>query len=174
MHIALSLFRFLLSVLSFQSSGQAPRRQLSAKVRRIKQRRLEELEAQAAAYGPKTPPEISTEIDDLRIELEIVDSLERSKLDPPMQELLGRYDTGDQIIAFSRGLASKIRQLEQGLYELVDSFEQWKAKREEQDSQRAQREQRERSIGSLIMGIMIAMLAIVLVLLIILLSKGLT
>lgn len=189
MHIALSFLRFLLSVLSLQSSSQQPRRQLSAKVRRIKQRRLEELEAQAAQYGPATPPEITTEIDDLRIELETVNNLERGKLDESMQELLGRYDTSDQILAFSRGLAGKIRNLEDSLGDFVERFEQYTEKRiaqdeqkalrereaekerRKQDEQKAQQEQRERSIGSMIMGFVLALLLVVLVLLIVLLNK---
>lgn len=175
MQLIIALFRFLFSVLSSQLPGEqrGQRRQLSAKVRRIKQRRLEELEAQAAQYGPATPPEITNEIEDLHAELEIVENLERAKLDPSMQELLERYDTSDQIIAFFRAQASRVRSLETSFIEFVDRFEQWKEKRIAQDEQRATREQRERSIGGLLTGIVLALLLIVLVLLIILLSVGL-
>jgi cell division protein FtsB len=173
MQLIIALFRFLLSTLVL-SPGQAPVRQLSAKIRRIKQRRLEELEAQAAAYGPATPPEITNEIEDLRNELAIVDNLERAKLDPPMQELLGRYDTSDQIIAFFRTQASRVRHLEESIGELAERFDQWTQKREAQDEQRSTREQRERSIGGLLTGIILTVLVVVLILLIVLLNKGLT
>lgn len=170
----IAVFRLLLSVFSLQlPGGQPPTRQLSAKVRRIKLRRLGELEAQAASYGPATPPEITTEIEDLRAELEIVDNLERGGLDPPMQELLGRYDTSNQITAFFRAQAGRVRQLESSIADLADRFDRWTESRIAQDEQRTQREQRERGIGGMIMGTMIGMLAIVLILLIILLSRGL-
>jgi hypothetical protein len=164
--------RLLLSMFSLQlPSGQQPRRQLSAKIRRIKIRRLEELEAQAAGYGLATPPEIANEIEDLQAELEIVDNLERGKLDPSMQELMSRYDTGDQIMAFFRTQAGRVRSLEVSFSEFVDSFDQWKAKREGQEETRTLREQRERGVGAMLTGIILTLLLIVLVLLIILLNK---
>lgn len=166
---------FMQFILAQLPGGLPPRRQMTAKVRRIKMRRLEELEAQAATYGISAPPEITNEIDDLRDELEIVDNLERGKLDPPMQELLSRYDTGDQLIAFFRAQASKIRQLEQSVYDLADSFEQWKEKRQQQSEEEAkQREkdakelalqqQRERTIGGMLTGAVLVMLGLLLIL----------
>lgn len=155
---------FIQFILAQLHSGQPPRRRLSAKVRALKMRRLEALEEQAASYGPNAPPEITTEIEDLRSELELVDTLDRNAFDRPMQELLGQYDPRDQIIAFFRTQSTKIRQLEQGLYDLGDRFDQWTEKREKQEQAKAQEQQRERTIGGMLTGAVLVMLGLLLIL----------
>lgn len=171
MRVALPIIRLLLAALRTQlSGGRQPVRQLSAKVRRIKERRLEELEAQAAAYGPATPPEITNEIKDLRNELELVDSLERSTLDPPLQELLGRYDTTDQILAFFRAQAGRVRQLEDAIGELGDEFHRWIGMRQQQAAQDAI----DRARFSWILGVIMAITVLNAIGLLLLFIVGLT
>lgn len=106
-------------------------RQLSAEVRRNKERRLDELEQQAAIIGVSTPPHVLTEIDDLRAELELVDVLQQ-QIDPKIREAAKGIDYSDLLLNF---LASHARRL--------TSIEAWQTSRDEKiEKDEAERVQR--------------------------------
>jgi hypothetical protein len=96
-------------------------RLLTEEVRIAKQKRLDELERQAATLGTDTPPHINIEIEDLYAELELVSIIQRPSIDPKLRKVVEQTDQIDLLGSFIGKHAYRLTQIES-----------WQTKRDEQ------------------------------------------
>lgn len=112
----------------------ARRRILTPEVRLAKERRLNELEEQAAILGTvNTPPHITTEIEDLQAELELVDIIQR-QVDPNVTAIVKSTDYGELLSKFIGDHARRLTSIELWQSNRDDKIEADDEKREERQT----------------------------------------
>lgn len=128
---------------------QQQSRILTEEVRVAKQRRLDQLEIQAATYGLDVPPHISTEIADLQSELELVFVMSRPALDPRLRRVLAETDNVELLGKFIGAHARRLTDIET-----------WQSKRDEKllDDDKSRNQQRHKL--DLVMGALIVVAVI--------------
>lgn len=132
-------------------------RDQAERLRRARQRRLDELEVKAATFGVDVPVEIAIEIEDLQAQLAIVGPLATAPvLDPQIIALLKRYDQLDTISIFLGDYGKRLLALENGFEKLKSDVAAWFLKRDDSviEDQRL-REIRQRR-WDLVMGALLA------------------
>lgn len=92
------------------------RQQHADKLRTIKQRRLDELELQAAVYGVGVPAAIAMEIDQLKLDLAALEPVTSPTPSDDVKDLLKRYNYMEYWQDVLAGALQRLTALEQGYH----------------------------------------------------------